>query len=122
MKKIRVVIAGGRKFQDYELLKRKMDNLLSRFNPEDIEIVSGCASGADTLGECYATERGIQIKRFPADWDNYGYAAGPIRNALMADYGTHCAVFWDGFSKGSHNMINVAKAAGLKVKVIRYSA
>lgn len=124
MTKIRVIIAGGRKFDDYDLLEKEMDKLLVNylFDPGQVEIVSGHAAGADTLGERYAKSRGFGLKLFPADWDNYGYDAGPIRNALMADYGTHCAVFWDGFSKGSHNMINVAKAAGLKIKVIRYKA
>jgi hypothetical protein len=119
---IKVIIAGGRKFNDYKLLETSMDKLLVNYDWDQVEIVSGKASGADTLGERYANSRGMSIKEFPADWENYGNYAGPIRNALMADYATHCAVFWDGYSRGSANMINVAKAAGLKVKVIHYKA
>jgi len=115
---IKVIIAGSRYFNDYEFLQEKMDKLLNRylFCPEEVEIISGHASGADSLGERYAKSRGFSLKLFPDDWDNYGKSAGPIRNAQMADYATHCAVFWNGFSKGSSNMINVAKYAGLKVK------
>lgn len=120
MKKIRVIVAGTRTFKNYKLLEKTLDFLLQNYKHQDIEIVSGGAWGADFWGEHYATEKGIQKKVFNADWNQFGKAAGPIRNAKMADYGTHCVVFWDGVSRGSANMINVAKAAGLKVKVVRY--
>lgn len=51
----RVIIAGSRDFDDYALLQDHADYMLSR--QEDIEIVSGGASGADALGERYARVR-----------------------------------------------------------------
>ena len=51
----RVIIAGGRKFNNYSLLKEKCDNILSNVN-DRIAIVCGCAYGADLLGEKYAKE------------------------------------------------------------------
>ena len=50
------------------------------------EVASGCAKGVDALGEQWATEREIPIKRFPTDWSSYGRAAGPKRNEQMAQY------------------------------------
>ena len=47
--KTRVIIAGSRGFNDYALLKRKLNELLD-FD-DDITIISGTANGADSLGE-----------------------------------------------------------------------
>lgn len=114
----KVIIAGTRSFDDYELLQAKMDHLLSRRC--EVEIVSGTARGADQLGERYAAARGFALKRFPADWDTYGKSAGYRRNAEMAEYADAAVVFWDGKSKGSKHMIDLARAKGLEVRVIVY--
>jgi hypothetical protein len=69
------------------------------------EIVSGCAEGIDNSGEEFAFWNGnIQVKRFYADWEEYGKAAGPIRNKEMAEYADTLLLIWDGESKGSANM------------------
>lgn len=86
-----------------------------------MEIVSGTARGADQLGERYAAERGLSIKRFPADWDRDGKSAGYLRNVRMAEYADAAIVFWDGVSKGSKHMVDVAKKKGLPVRVVRYN-
>ena len=114
----KVIVAGTRYFNDYDLMCTKLDCLLK--HPTNIEIVSGAARGADVLGERYAKEHNIQIKRFPADWDKYGKRAGYIRNNQMADYADYLVAFWDGKSRGTLLMINLAKEKGLKVKVINY--
>jgi len=113
----RVIIAGTRDFNNYPLLCRKLDYFLQ--NLTNIEIVSGCARGADQMGEKYAQDHGLFIKRFPADWDSNGKAAGPIRNTQMADYGTHLVAFWDGESKGTKNMIDTAKKKGLDIRILK---
>ena len=59
----KVIIAGGRDFNDYNLLKFKCDFYLSKIN-EEIEIVCGGAKGADSLGERYAKEKGLSIRNF----------------------------------------------------------
>ena len=115
----RVIIAGTRDFQDYELLREYADFKLSNITG-DIEIISGGARGADALGERYARERGYQVKRFPADWKQYGKAAGPKRNEAMAKYADALLAYWNGRSPGTQNMIDLAKAHGLKVGVKVY--
>lgn len=115
----KVIIAGGRDFNDYELLKNKCNFYLQNF-VGDIEIVSGTANGADKLGEKYADEKGYQIKRFPADWENNKRMAGIIRNLEMAEYANFLIAFHDGFSRGTSHMIEAAKENGLKVAIIKY--
>jgi len=118
MSKNKVIIAGGRDFDRYLILKLRCDRLLR--NLDNIEIVSGTAKGADKLGEIYASEKGYEIKRFPADWDNYGKAAGFLRNRDMAKYADYLIAFWDGESRGTKNMIDEATDRGLKVRIIKY--
>ncbi|QDP66524.1 MAG: hypothetical protein Tp1111DCM1126091_30 [Prokaryotic dsDNA virus sp.] len=115
---MKVIIAGGRDFNDYALMKRKLDHLFSKRMPD--EIVSGNARGADALGERYAKEHSIDLKLFPANWSEHGRAAGHIRNAEMANYGTHLVAFWDKRSRGTLNMIETAKKKGLNVRVVYY--
>ena len=112
---IKVIIAGGRDFDDYPKLCRICDVILQGQNK--VEIVSGTCKGADLLGERYAIERNYHIKQFPADWKRYGKSAGYKRNVEMAVYADELIAFWDGKSKGTKNMIDQATQAGLNVKV-----
>lgn len=80
----------------------------------------GNCRGADKLGENYAYLYGEDAKQFPADWKNYGKSAGYIRNKQMAEYATHLIALWDGQSKGTKSMIDLAKQYGLKVRIINF--
>ena len=122
MEYFRVIIAGGRDFNDYPLLKAKCDNILAdKTATHRIIVVSGAAKGADSLGEQYAREKGYTIEQYPADWNAHGRAAGPIRNTQMANSADALIAFWDGQSKGTKSMINIAKTKGLGVRVISYT-
>jgi len=100
------------------VIKRK----LSRLPKHEIEIVCGGCSGADQMAEEYASMIGLKSKVFMADWDKHGKAAGPMRNAEMAVYSDYLIAFWDGSSRGTKNMIGLARKGGLKVYVKRYEA
>lgn len=114
----RVIIAGSRGFDDYAVLQTVCDNFLSpKKQTHNIVIVSGTAKGADSLGEQYARERGYTVERFPVDWQQYGKAAGQIRNRLMADNADALIAFWDGHSTGTQNMIMEAKKKDMAVRI-----
>ena len=106
---MKVVIAGTRYkdkenrvvFDDYNLVVQAVQR--SGFNIT--EVVSGCAIGADRLGERWANSNNVPIKEMPADWNRYGNSAGPLRNKAMAEYADAAIVIWDGESRGSRNMI-----------------
>lgn len=115
---IKVIIARGRNFEDYHRLCRVCDKILKKYSNK--EIVSGAYKGADLLGERYANERNYHIKQFPADWRRYGKSAGQKRNAEMANYADALIAFWDGKSKGTKNMIELATQAGLKVEIFYF--
>lgn len=115
---MKLIVAGGRDFDDYEKLRHNINAFRSWYDVD--EIVSGCASGADKLGEKYALLHGLKIKQFPADWSKHGKSAGPIRNKQMVEYADACICFWDNESKGTKSMINLAMAKGLVLKIISY--
>ncbi len=110
-----VIIAGSRNFDNYKLLKEKVDNILK--DKKDITIVSGTANGADKLGEKYAFENNLSLKKFPADWEEHGKSAGYIRNEQMAKFSQILIAFWNGKSKGTKHMIDLANKHSLDVYV-----
>jgi hypothetical protein len=117
----RIIVAGSRYFDDFDLLCEKLDFFL-REKEGMVTIVSGAAKGADLLGEKYAEMRGYYVQRYPADWDKYGRGAGPIRNKQMAKDADALVAFRkkpDG-TAGTNNMIKTAKDIGLKVRIVNY--
>lgn len=114
----KIIIAGGRDFNNYKLLSNSCyEHILYR----DVEIVSGTARGADKLGEKFAKEYGLKLTKFPANWNKYGKSAGYLRNKQMAEYADELIAFWNGKSKGTKHMINLAKSLNLKVIIIEYN-
>ena len=99
---MKVIIAGSRHmpFSHYPMIAQAVEK--SGFAVT--EVVCGMARGADMFGAKWAYENKIPIKKFPANWDEHGMAAGPIRNAEMAEYADAAIIFiWDG-SRGSADM------------------
>ena len=100
----RVIIAGSRSFNDYELLREQCLSILQeKMRTHRVVIVSGHARGADSLGERFA-------KEFKA--------AGMVRNAEMAKCSDALIAFWDGESSGTRHMINFARKRGLDISII----
>lgn len=124
MKKLdpfRVIIAGSRNHNDFELLTEVMDFLLKDVKQYyDIIIISGAAKGADLLGERYAKERNYNIERYPADWDNLGKRAGYERNLKMAEVADACAIFCIDNSKGSMHMYDICLKKNIPVDLTNY--
>lgn len=132
---MKLIIAGGRKFNDYNLLKERCDYFLQ--NHQEIELVTGKAEGADFLGEWYAKNNNYIITEFPASWQDiegkpldeiltrrdgnkYWSKAGLYRNVQMAEYADVLIAFWDGKSKGTRHMIDTAIKHKLKYKIVKY--
>lgn len=119
----RVIVAGSRSVCDEQFNFSKLDKLLSnKMGKEDIQIVSGAARGVDQTGEKYAASRGLDCIRFPADWEKYGKRAGYLRNEQMAENADALVAFWDGQSRGTKHMIEIAKTRGLPVRIVTCKA
>lgn len=115
----KIIIAGGRDFDNYLLLRDNLNSLLRSKLPS-VQIVSGMAKGVDTLAIQYAKEYNLSLKLFPANWDKYGKSAGYKRNIEMANYADALVAFWDSKSKGTAHMISTANIKQLAVQIIYY--
>lgn len=128
MKELRVIIAGSRYFNDYALLKKSAIEIITKKTmfPDLTRIISGGARGADILGERFANEIGLEISRFIPDWDSIGKRAGYVRNETMAKFAVEngndgmLIAFWDGESRGTKHMIDLANKHGLEVHVVNF--
>lgn len=107
----KVIIAGSRSLNNYSLVVEAIKE--SGFEID--EVVSGQAVGIDTCGALWAVNNNISLKSFYPDWKGLGKSAGYVRNKEMAKYGTHLILIWDGKSKGSGHMLNLAKEYKLKI-------
>lgn len=111
---MKTIIAGSRNIKDYETV----NNAVNWSGFKITEVVSGHANGVDMLGEVWARRNKVPIKPFPVekeDWKDFGKAAGPMRNAKMALYGEQLIAIQKDQSKGTANMIELAKTQKIPI-------
>lgn len=69
-----------------------------------------------------AIRHGLETESYPADWANFGKAAGPLRNQRMLDEGKPDLVvaFTNDLasSRGTRDMVRRAQAAGIPTWVV----
>ena len=112
---MRVIIAGSRDVIEYQ----KMIKAILESGIEVTTVVSGGARGVDRLGERYAREMSLDLEIFKANWDTHGKRAGYLRNVEMAKNADALIAIWDGKSKGTKHMIDIATGRKLQVHVCR---
>lgn len=121
MKELKVIVAGGRDFNDYAKLSTALfDHAESVGENTGISIVSGMARGADSLAVDFARKENVMLYHFPANWDHYGKRAGFVRNAEMSEFADELIVFWDGTSRGTWNMIQTMERLNKPVHLHMY--
>jgi len=107
---MRVIVCGGRDFEDRDFLFKKL-NMLNVEHGFDV-IYEGGARGADTFAREWAKEANIPCQTFPAEWDKYGAKAGPIRNQVMLDQRPDLVIGFAG-GRGTDHMLKIASKAGI---------
>lgn len=119
---VKLIVAGSRTATD---CNKTIEHILKWWQENSIEtelakltIISGNARGPDTHGIEFAKQYGQQVEIYPADWDRYGKSAGYKRNELMAQKADALLAIWDGQSKGTKHMIDLAFKYNLQVKII----
>jgi hypothetical protein len=125
---MKILITGSRTWTDELIIIRE----LSKF-PSGTIIIHGAARGADSLADRIAKSFGFVTRPYPVtpeDWEKIGPRAGILRNSSMLSH-EHpdsdgiqidlCLAFTDDYlknSRGTHNMVQQATRAGIKVKVV----
>jgi len=110
---VRLLVCGGRNYSDREKLFAALDAIHAA-TPVTV-VIHGGASGTDALAGAWATERGIMVQVFEADWPSHGRAAGPIRNQAMLLEGRPDLVVAFPGGRGTGNMMGQARVAGMRV-------
>lgn len=122
------LVCGDRNWIDERLVSLTLVRLMQEagLRPEDITIIDGVARGADTCGFLSGKELGMHSERYPANWDKFGRRAGPIRNQQMLAEGkpTRVLAFHDDIenSKGTKNMVMIARKAGIPTEVFSHDS
>jgi len=109
-------IVGYRSYDNYQEFCNIIDNWIQN-NSNINQIISGGATGVDSLAEKYAKEHDIPFVVYPADWKKYGNKAGPLRNQLIIDASTHLLALPSRKSRGTFDSINKAKQKGIPVTI-----
>ena len=116
---MKVLVCGGRDFNDYDLLADTLVSLLGQYGLKDVIFISGRAHGADRLGERFAKANNCELLVFPADWNKFGKAAGFIRNQQMIDEGKPDLVVALPGGRGTADMVRRAKKHGIEVAEVK---
>ena len=114
---MRTIIAGSRKITYYKIVLNAIRKSIEISGIRPTCVISGGANGIDKLGEKFAKEFEFPLEIHNAEWDKYGNKAGFVRNEQMALVSDALIAIWDGESKGTMHMINLAKKYGLKTYV-----
>lgn len=109
----KVLVCGGRDYNDTEFLEGILDKLNEEHN--FTTLISGCASGADSMAGIWAILNKIAVEEFPAEWKKDGRAAGPIRNQRMLVEGKPDLVVAFPGGRGTADMVRRARDAGVQV-------
>lgn len=121
MNEFKLIVAGGRDFNDYDLLSRVLFAMADvDYADHAISIVSGMARGADRLAVNFAREYDVKLYPFQPDWNQYGKRAGFLRNEDMGRFADGLLAFWDGQSRGTKHMIQYMQAQGKPVHIHQY--
>jgi len=121
---MRVIIAGSREINNKDLVFQKIDMGLQELyywriinDNSNLTLISGGALGVDTFAKEFSFFHKINFIEYLAEWTKYGKKAGYLRNIEMAESADALIAIWDGKSKGTKHMIDIAKKKGLKIFV-----
>lgn len=114
---MKVLVCGGRRYSDALTLGSWLGGIDKDHGIS--EIIEGGARGADFLARMFGEHRGIPVRTFDADWKLHGRAAGPLRNKQMLVEGKPDMVVAFPGGAGTLNMIEQARAAGIRVLEVK---
>lgn len=121
MIEFRVLVCGGRDYDNRERVRRTLDAALEAAQSAGkvVVIIHGNARGADLLADQYAREKSLRVIPFPADWETHGRRAGPIRNIkMLTESLPHVIIAFKGGS-GTAHMVKIGREAGVPVHEVK---
>lgn len=106
---LHVAVIGSRSITDADL---------SKYIPRDATmLISGGASGVDTLAEKYAASHDLPIRILRPNYAVYGKRAPLLRNRQIIECADLVIAVWDGVSRGTAYTIDYAHERGVPVQL-----
>lgn len=109
-------VTGGRYYANQEAVFAALDAVKEVYGPVRLHV--GDANGADWLAWKWAEDRNVPVRRFIADWNQFGKMAGPIRNREMLDSGVELLIAFPG-GRGTNGCIKEAEQRMIPVRVVK---
>lgn len=112
---MRAIVCGGRDYANRAAVFTALDDLWVRHGLR--KVAHGDYKGADALARqwCKWVAEHVTEHPYPANWIDYGKAAGPRRNRLMlTQFKPHVVVAFPGHD-GTADMIGIAKKCRVRV-------
>ena len=121
---MKILCSGDRNWGNRLSILRALSSLFTT-NPQDVTIIHGGASGADSICDEFAKKLGYNVKEYKPYWRRFGKGAGPIRNQFMIDDNPDIdmAFIFHGNlteSKGTKDMFKRVCRAKIPYKIFSY--
>jgi hypothetical protein len=110
-----VAIIGSRDYDNFLVLYQFVEEALAEWNVHPTRIVSGGATGVDTMARRYANKKNIEMLEFLP----HGNGSNPWheRNAEIIDHADYVIAFPSVEGKGTQHAMRLAQEANKKLKV-----
>lgn len=129
---MRILVTGSRDWPRAGMVRATLESIIEEncpalyeddgtfvdYDTSKVVLIHGnCPTGADRFADDWATDCGIPVEKFDADWRHYGIAAGHIRNDQMIKNNPDiCVAFIHNNSRGAISTVKKAEKAGIPVR------
>ena len=110
---MRLAVIGSKEFHNYSKLKSVLA-MISGITA----IISGAATGTDSLAACYAVEHNLKLIEFPPEFEKFGDKAKHIRNRQIVENCDQLIAFWHGKCEGTKYTLDYAAKMNLPIRII----
>lgn len=109
----KVLICGARDWDSPDAIEREILMLVRRHGTQKLLVITGGATGADSLGASLARKHNIHVAEVMALWNTRYRGAGPQRNQVMLDLDPDEVIAFHKSikaSKGTKDMVSRARS------------
>ncbi|KUJ70782.1 hypothetical protein ACZ90_00230 [Streptomyces albus subsp. albus] len=119
---MRIIVTGSHRWSD-DISVYQALTMAYRERGPFVLVHGACATGADAMAHHWYTVAGqtlgVHEVRYPPDRGRYGRRAGPLRNQQMIKAGADLVLAFPlPGAAGTQGTIQLARAAGIRVKVM----